>query len=158
SHALPRRLTAEQILDTVSQATGIRENFRARFGAQAVALLVGGARAGQLPDRNLTAEMLDLFGRPRGESNCACERNEEASMTQALHLINGKSLHDRLASPNGRATLLARRPNATDAQIIEELYLTLLCRQPTAREMELMQKHFAETMDKVKASQDVLWV
>src|SRR5262249_40028354 len=30
SHALPRRLSAEQLLDTISLATGIRENFTAR--------------------------------------------------------------------------------------------------------------------------------
>src|SRR5262249_55670031 len=71
SHALPRRLSAEQLLDTLSQATGIRENFISRFpgdfGARTVALPAGGLRAPQLPDKQLTAPMLDLFGRPKGE-------------------------------------------------------------------------------------------
>lgn len=159
SHALPRRLSAEQLLDTLSQATGIGENFVARYaGAGTVAMPVGGLRAGQLPDRQLTAEMLELFGRPKGESSCACERHEEASMTQALHLINGKSVSSRVADPGGRVAKLVQTPKITDAQIIEELYLAALCRLPDAGEMELMKKHFAAGGDKLKAAQDAMWV
>jgi hypothetical protein len=158
SHALPRRLSAEQLLDTLSQATGIRENFRSRYGEQTVAQPSGGLRAGQLPDRMLTAEMLDLFGRPRGESTCACERHEEASMTQALHLINGKSLATRLANPGGRLAKVLAVPKVTDQQIIEELYLTVLCRLPRPEELDLVSKHFAASGDRPKAAQDAMWV
>jgi hypothetical protein len=159
SHAIPRRLSAEQLLDTLGQATGIRENFSSRYiGAGTVALPVGGVRAGQLPDRQLTAEMLELFGRPKGESTCACERHEEASMTQALHLINGKSVADRLESANGRLAQLVQRPKITDVEIIEELYLVVLCRLPEPKEMETMLKHFAASGNRLKAAQDVMWV
>jgi hypothetical protein len=159
SHAIPRRLSAEQLLDTLSQATGIRENFASRYiGAGTVALPVGGVRAGQLPDRQLTAEMLELFGRPKGESTCACERHEEASMTQALHLINGKSVADRLESANGRLAQLVQRPKITDVEIIEELYLLVLCRLPEPKEMDTMLRHFASSGNRLKAAQDVMWV
>jgi hypothetical protein len=159
SHALPRRLSAEQLLDTLSRATGVRETFSARYiGAGTVALPVGGVRAGALPDRQLTAEMLELFGRPKGESSCACERHEEASMTQALHLINGKSVSRRLADPNGRVARLVKTPKITDAQVIAELYLTVLCRPPEAKEVALWQKHFAAGGDRLKAAQDLMWV
>ncbi|MBL8793508.1 MAG: DUF1553 domain-containing protein [Planctomycetia bacterium] len=158
SRALPRRLSAEQLLDTLTQATGVRENFRSRYGEATVAQPNGGLRAGQLPDRMLTAEMLDLFGRPRGESTCACERHEEASMTQALHLINGKSLGTRLASPNGRLAKVLATPNITTEKIVEELYLIVLCRMPKANELELLTKHFQASADRTKAAQDAMWV
>jgi hypothetical protein len=158
SHYLPRRLSAEQLLDTVSQVTGVRESFRSRYGEQTVAQPAGGLRAGQIPDRMLTAEMLDLFGRPRGESSCACERHEEASMTQALHLINGKSLATRLANPAGRLAKVLQTPKITDEQIIEDLYLTVLCRQPRPEEVQLMLKHFTAVGDRAKAAQDGMWV
>jgi hypothetical protein len=158
SHYVPKRLSAEQLLDTLSQATGVRESFFSRFGAGAVAQPVGGLRATQLPDRALTAETLELFGRPRGESSCACERNDEASMTQALHLINGKSLADRLANPGGRVAQLVARPKVTNEQILDELYLAVLCRLPRDNERTVMMKHLAATNDKLKAAQDVMWV
>jgi hypothetical protein len=159
SHALPRRLSAEQLLDTLGQVTGIPENFAPRYaGAGTVALPAGGVRAGQLPDRQLTAEMLELFGRPKGETSCSCERHEEASMTQALHLINGKSVADRLANPAGRVAKLVQTPGVSEDEIVEELYLAVLCRLPRANEKELMRKHFAASGDKLKAAQDVTWV
>lgn len=159
SHRLPRRLSAEQLLDTLSQATGIRQTFRSRYGEGTIALPATGIRASQLPDKQLTAETLDLFGRPRGESSCACERHEEASMTQALHLINGKSVVDRVQSPNSNLARLVQRPKISDEQIIEELYLLALCRLPNDRERDLMKAHFAEAeKDKLKAAQDALWV
>jgi hypothetical protein len=158
SHALPRRLSAEQLFDTLSQVTGIRDNFQARLGSNGtVAMPNGGLRAGQLPDRQLTAEMLDLFGRPRGESSCACERHEEASMTQALHLINGKGVANRLSAPNSKLAQLLQQ-KLTDDQLCEELYLLVLCRLPKATEVEVLRKHFADSKDRTKAAQDVMWV
>jgi hypothetical protein len=159
SHRLPRRLSAEQLLDTLSQATGIKQGFRSRYGEATIALPANGVRAGQLPDKQLTAETLDLFGRPRGESSCACERHEEASMTQALHLINGKSVVERIQNPGNAIAKIVQRPKIADEQIIEELYLLALCRTPNAKEVEVMKKHFtAAGNDKLKAAQDALWV
>jgi hypothetical protein len=158
SHALPRRLTAEQLLDTLGQITGVRETFRSRIAGQGtVALPVGGLRAVQLPDRMLTAELLDLFGRPRGESTCACERNEEASLTQALHLINGTAITNRIADSNGKLARLIRTPGLTDDRMIEELYLQILCRFPTPAERALVRKHLARTKDRQAAAQDIVW-
>lgn len=157
SHYLPRRLSAEQLFDTLSQVTGIRDNFTARVGSQGtIAMPSGGLRAGQLPDRQLTAEMLDLFGRPRGESSCSCERHEEASMTQALHLINGKGMAARVAAPNGKLSQLLQQ-KLTDEQLVEELYLLILCRLPKPNEIELLKKHFTDTNDRIRAAQDVMW-
>ena len=159
SHAQPRRLSAEQLLDTVSQATGLRENFRVRFGATgSVSLPSPGVRAGQLPDRQLTADMLELFGRPRGESSCACERQDDASMTQALHLINGKSIADRLANPGGNLARLLEKPKITDDEVIEEIYLAVLCRLPRADERAIMQQYFpGRDKDRPGAAQDGMW-
>ncbi|MFO0968714.1 MAG: DUF1549 and DUF1553 domain-containing protein [Gemmataceae bacterium] len=159
SHAVPRRLTAEQVLDTLSQVTGIRENFRSRFGEATVALPAGGVRAGALPDRQLTAELLDIFGRPRGESSCSCERVDEISLTLALHLINGQSVARRLADPNGALAKLLADKKMTDPLLIDELYLNVLCRPPSPEERAIFERHFATAgaMGRQQAAQDALW-
>lgn len=158
SHRLPRRLSAEQLLDTLSQATGIPQGYRSRYGEQTIALPTGGVRAGQLPDKQLTAETLDLFGRPKGESSCACERHEEASMTQALHLINGTSVIERIQSPSGNVARMVQKPNASAEEMIEELYLLTLCRPPSARETETMKKHFLAAEEVENREVDVAYV
>ncbi len=158
SHAVPRRLSAEQLLDTIGQITGSRETFRSRVpGAATVALPVGGVRASQLPDRNLTAEMLDLFGRPRADSSCTCERTEEASLIHALHLINGASLSKRLSDPNSPAARLVKTAGITDQQLIEELYLLALSRLPSDREKGLLGQHLARNGNRQAGAEDILW-
>jgi len=154
----PRRLSAEQLLDALSQITGVRETFRSRIpGAATVALPVGGLRGSQLPDRNMTADLLDLFGRPRGESSCSCERHDEASMTQALHLINGAPLLKRVSDPNGNLARLVKTAGIKEEAIIEELYLRILGRLPRPAEVALMQRHFVLVRERMSAVEDLAW-
>jgi hypothetical protein len=84
-------------------------------------------------------------------------------MTQALHLINGKSLSDRIASPGGKVARILATPKITDKQVVEELYLLVLCRMPKENELELMVKHFEtnatdKAAGRAKAAQDIMWV
>src|SRR5262249_35356945 len=74
SHAQPRRLTAEQLMDAVELAAGSRPKFPEvpeDFSAQ------------QLPDPHVGKDgFLDLFGRPQRESSCECERRSDLSLPQ----------------------------------------------------------------------------
>ena len=61
--------------------------------------------ASQVPDPHVGKDgFLDLFGRPSRESACECERRSDLSLPQALNLINGKTISDAVADPNGRVT------------------------------------------------------
>jgi hypothetical protein len=113
-------------------------------------------RAGQLPDRQLTAEMLELFGRSRGRVPVPARAHEEASMTQALHLINGKSVTSRLASPNSKLASWCRRRRSPTSRSSRNFTCPscVECRDRTSR---LMRKHLTATGDRLKA-QDVMWV
>ncbi|GDY22482.1 surface protein [Verrucomicrobiota bacterium] len=148
SHAIPRRLPAEALLDSLVQATGVKENFS---GAPA------GFTAAQLPDANVQSPFLSLFGKPQRMEACECERDLGANMLQALHFINGKSILDRVASGSGRpALLLAQKP--TDEQLIEQLYLWSLARRPAAAEIAAAKKFLATYADKrAEAAQDFMW-
>ncbi len=112
SHAIPRRVPAEALLDSLVQATGVPENIG---GAPA------GFRAAQLPDANVTSDFLHLFGKPQRMEACECERDNDSNMMQALHFINGKSILGRVQNPAARATLLARQ-KLNDRELVTELY------------------------------------
>jgi hypothetical protein len=116
-----RRLTAEQLLDAVCQVTGVPE----KFNGYPI-----GTRAAQLPDTRVGSYFLDVFGRPPRQITCDCERAQEPNMAQALHLINGPGVNQKISSNDGRvAKLLAAKKN--DAEIIQELYLTCFGRPPS---------------------------
>ncbi len=148
SHAIPRRLPAEALLDSLVQATGVKENFG---GAPA------GFTAAQLPDGNVQSTFLGLFGKPQRTEACECERDLGSNMLQALHFINGQSILNRVTNPTGRpALLLQKKP--TDEELVEQLYLWSLARRPSAHERELAAKFFAGYAEKhAEAAQDFMW-
>ena len=78
----------------------------------------------QLPDVYVDSYFLEAFGKPDRLITCECERSNEPSMTQVLHLYNGDTVNKKLAAPGSRG---ARRwPKTDNAKIVEELYLAAL--------------------------------
>jgi hypothetical protein len=147
SRAIPRRLPAESLLDSLVQATGVPEAFP---GAPA------GFTAKQLPDANIQSEFLSLFGKPQRMEACECERDDGSNMLQALHFINGKSILSRVTNANGRVARLLKEPD--DAKFVAELYLWSLARLPRDEELELGKTFIKSYGDKrTEAAQDLMW-
>ncbi|MDB6169153.1 MAG: hypothetical protein JWM88_2017, partial [Verrucomicrobia bacterium] len=149
SRAIPRRLPAEAMLDSLVQATAVKENFGGGIPA--------GFTAAQLPDGNVTSPFLGLFGKPQRMEACECERDLGTNMLQALNFINGQSILNRVTSAAGRpALLLAKKPS--DDELIDQLYLWSLARRPVPTERELAVKFIAGYGDKrAEAAQDLMW-
>jgi hypothetical protein len=147
SHCYPKLLPAEVLLDAISQATGVPERF---------AGLPSGTRAVQLPDGEVNHVFLKTFGQPARELACECERESESNLAQALQLINGPTIHQKLREPNNRiGQLLAK--NLSPQQIVEELYLSTLSRRPEPSEVQAALQHVQNSSDKRRAWEDVHW-
>jgi hypothetical protein len=125
SRYYPRRLKAEVLLDAISQATGVPTLFKDQ---------PAGTRALQLPDSNIESYFLSTFGRPDRVITCECERSDEPSMTQVLHLYNGKTLNAKLQAKENRISQLLKT-GMSDEQLIESAYLEVLARQPSGHEV-----------------------
>lgn len=147
SHANTRLLTAEQLLDAICAVTSVPESFP---GAPV------GTRATELSEPPADNYFLKIFGQPQREMACQCERSSESNLSQALQMINGPVVHNKLRDANGRiAKLLAA--NKTDDEIINELYLSALSRTPVAAELDAAKKHLANTMDRKLGMEDIGW-
>jgi hypothetical protein len=166
SHYLIRRLPAEVILDAYSQVTGVPTRFdllKLGLGRQAITptnLYPMGVRAQQLPDVHIVSPFLDAFGRPERMQTCSCERTEDASVGQALHLNNGQTLNDKLRAKN---SLVARwiDEKSTDENVIADLFLRALSRPPTSAERDRLTGLLAEAkkagIDRREALEDLAW-
>lgn len=155
SRCTPRRLKAEVLLDAVSQVTGVPTPFKDESTKKD---LPAGTRAMQLRDSSIASYFLETFGRPERILTCACERTDEPSMTQVLHLANGKTLLEKLESNDGRiAKLIA--DNAPPNEIIETLYLSALSRFPTPDEAAKLAAVLAETPAEEQRAviEDLFW-
>lgn len=149
SHAYPRRLKAEVLLDAISQVTGSPTVFK----DQPV-----GTRALQLPDSSVASYFLDAFGRPERLLTCTCERSDEPSMTQVLHLTNGKTIQEKVEAKDGRIAQLISEA-APPGEIVEVAYLAALSRLPTESERARVSGIFNETPDAEKRQviEDLFW-
>jgi hypothetical protein len=116
-----------------------------------------GTRALQLPDSLVVSNFLDAFGRPERSQTCSCERSQDASVGQALHLNNGKTLNDKLRSKGSRVEKWLK---LKDDEIVKQLYLSALCREPTAKELTsltAMLKEAAAESSRREAVEDLVW-
>jgi hypothetical protein len=148
SHAVPRRLGAEELLDALSLAAGSRPTFPE---------VPPDTRAEEFPDPHVGRDgFLDVFGRPARESSCECERRSDISLPQALNLVNGRTIGDAIADPKGRVAKLILA-GASDRAIVEDLYLGALNRYPTAKEYDAALSFLRSGESHAAWAQDLLW-
>ena len=128
SHALARRLPAEVLYDAIHRATGSKSRLP---GARAVRLLDSNNE--QFP---ADSEFLKAFGKPPRESACECERAGGMMLGPVLNLVNGPVIGEALKDPNNFINKLVAS-QMDDARVIEEIYLSILNRKPTATDVAL---------------------
>jgi len=128
SRFYPKRLSAEVLFDAVNEVTMAE----ARFDG-----LPPGTRAVRLPDNSFNASsyFLTVFGRPESSSACECERSQDASLAQSLHLLNSKDLQQKIASDQGRGARLAADSERSDEAKLRELYRAAYGREMTSAEL-----------------------
>jgi len=146
AHAQVRRLRAETLLDVVSDVTNQPEKLRG---------LPLGARAVEIADGTTTNYFLTTFGRAMRESVCSCEVVLEPSLSQALHLLNGETVHAKILNGNVVGTLL--QEGKQPAEIIEILYLRCLVRTPTAEEVQVLLASLEGQPDPKPVLEDIFW-
>ena len=147
SHALPRRLTAEQMYDALMVATGAPRNLPG---------VPAGFRAAQLPDPQVDVSFLDMFGRAPRESPCECERSSEVSLAQTLNLINGETVSSSIIHPQGLIAKLAEG-KVDNQKVVEEVFLSVVSRYPTEAEAQSALAYVSQVGNTQEAAQDLMW-
>ena len=122
AHANLRRIKAENLLDVISEVTETQDKFQG---------LPKGARAVQIADGTTSSYFLTTFGRATRETVCSCEVKMEPTLSQALHLINGRTVNTKLKE-GGVAKKLAEA-KAPPEEAVANLYIRCLARRPDAR-------------------------
>ena len=151
SRALPRPLDAEVLLDAISHATGVEEQFDNWMGGKEPP----GTRAIQFvfPD-TIPSQFLDLYGRPSWLM--VPQRKVDANLGQGLHLLAGGTYTAKLSQEGSRIDRLLKS-GASNQEIIEELYLAALSRYPTALERDQLETVIAQRSSRREALEDFLW-
>ena len=155
-----RRLDAEEVHDAVLKATGVGVTYtlRNRFDGT-IAFQINWAM--QLPDtiepnnNRQSKAFLDSF--IRGDRDIK-PRSIEPSIQQALNLMNNSFVMSRIHQNNAGSNvskLLANQALSSD-QIITQLYLNTLSRNPTQDELNALAPLFASTSRR-EATETIQW-
>ena len=163
SHYLLRRLSAEVVLDAYSQITGVATPFKevnvgASGGTAETKQYPPGTRALQLPDNLVASRFLDAFGRPERQQTCSCERQQDSSVSQALHLNNGQTLNDKLRDKQCRIEQWLKE-SVSDEEAIRRVFMAALSREPKASELARFKALLAEdkNANRREALEDLCW-
>ncbi|KAF0170476.1 MAG: hypothetical protein FD161_4623 [Limisphaerales bacterium] len=161
SRYYPKRLSAEVLFDAINTVTKSEASW---------ANLPAGTRAVQLPDNsyNSSSYFLQVFGRPDSASACSCERSQDASLAQSLHLLNSKDIQAKLTAEKGRAAVLADDDKRPDEAKVNELYLWAFSRQVESSEATTAKEHIEKKVTKApdadakkkakrEAYEDIVW-
>ncbi|MAS95097.1 MAG: cell surface protein [Verrucomicrobiales bacterium] len=145
-----RRQRAEVMLDTITQVTDTKNKFKG---------LPLGARAVQIADGGTTDYFLTTFGRATRETVCSCEVKMDPSLSQALHLMNGPTVTQKIESGGLVKELIAEKKTAEE--IIDEIYIRCFTRKPTAEEKKQLMGQYKAVGDDKKQQEmvlnDVFW-
>jgi hypothetical protein len=146
SHYYARRLPAEVMLDAVSAATDVPDEFKG---------YPTGTRAVQLPEPGVASYFLTLFGRSDRVTACACERMGEVTLPQLLHLQNGDELPKKIRSAEGRLATLLK--NKDDGEVIDLIFWATVTRQPRAEELKTIRESLAAGDSREEVYRDLFW-
>jgi len=135
-----RRLTAEQLLDSIHKATS--KNWDANK---------------RLYRENKSSELTRALGRPASRNEISTGRPDDVAVVQSLELLNGTELYrfvysgeilDELASESDRK------------KVLQEIYWAVLNRAPTRKETDLGLNYLKKNLPVNNATEplgDILW-
>ena len=110
----------------------------------------------QIADGRTSNYFLTTFGRATRETVCSCEVKMEPNLSQALHLLNGRTVTEKVQ--NGGVVKRLMKEKKPPEQIVEELYARCLSRKPTAEEAARLSVAINEAgADKEAVLNDVFW-
>lgn len=146
AHSRVRRIKSENLLDCISQVTETKDKF---------AGLPLGARATQIADGVTSTYFLTTFGRSPRQTVCSCDVKADPTLSQALHLLNGETAHEKIRAGGVVKRLLDAGKSPTE--IIDIVYVRCLSRHPTPAETERLVALVAAAPDPNQGLEDVFW-
>lgn len=157
SHAMIRRLSAEQLADSFRQVLGANLEFSG-YPAHTRTAQLAGVRAFRRRESGPSSgdALLTMFGKPPRLQACECERADDPTLSQTFQLVSGPILNDLLARPDNRLRDWLESKADADT-LIDDLFWTVLNRAPLPTELAAAKKHLASSDNRRANLEDVVW-
>lgn len=154
SRAVPRRLPAEVVYDSVKQALASADT------ADQVRTDLTRRAIGELSMRLAGTYAMQVFGKPDRAVNCDCERVNQPTLLQSVFLQNDPLMDQRLQESGWLEELSQQESGGGKldvSKLVHEAWLRTLSRPPTDAELARAMEHFATTDSTIDGLRDLLW-
>ncbi|MFM7055606.1 MAG: DUF1549 and DUF1553 domain-containing protein [Planctomycetota bacterium] len=157
SHATPRRLTAEQLLDAFSHVLQTPVRFSG-LPPGPLAVQISGVRTGghRYSRPEAGDRFLALFGKPGRLLTCECERSAETTLAQTMELVGGEVLPELLKHPGSLIESTLNSPDS-NTSFLDHLWWTALARAPSDAEHAAMLQYLQQAPARRQALEDITW-
>jgi hypothetical protein len=109
----------------------------------------------QIADGRTANYFLTTFGRSARDTVCACEATTEPTLSQALHMLNGNTIQNKVTQGGLIKKLLEAKQDP--AEVIETIYIRSLARKPTPDESERLLAVVQQAPNPQQGLEDVFW-
>jgi hypothetical protein len=155
SRAVPRRMPAEVVYDSVKQSLAGSDK------ADEVRTDLTRRAIGELSMRLAGTYAMQVFGKPDRVVNCDCERVNQPTLLQSIFLQNDPLIDQRLQD-SGWLEEISQQQESTGnqldtEQLIETAWLRTLSRLPTPPEKTRALEHLATADSMTDGLRDLLW-
>jgi hypothetical protein len=143
------------LIDALNQITGTTEKYSSAI-PEPFTFIPEDQRSIALADGSITSSFLEMFGRSARDTGLESERNNRPTAAQRLHLLNSSHIQRKIEQGPGLRSLLQskRKP----AEVVTELYLTILSRFPTDEELKTVQAYSPQGASRGReAAVDLAW-
>ena len=154
SRAIPRRMPAEIVYDSIKQAlagTDKLDEVRTDLTRRAI---------GHLSMRLAGTYAMRVFGKPDRAVNCDCERVNQPTLLQSVFLQNDPLVEQRLEESGWIREIaeVESTGSALDrAQLVRTAWLRTVSRPPTTEESTRALEHLAVAPSVTDGLRDLLW-
>jgi uncharacterized protein DUF1553/uncharacterized protein DUF1549 len=152
-----RRLTAEELFDAVSQATGVFPEIPISGTGIKVKYVMQTRSPEDIRGGELT-EIWRFLGSFGQDNRSRTIKSLKGNIVQSSLLLNSKVIKERVrAKPGGRIRkLLDQEPPLSNEQLVDDLFLGTLSRFPAAEEKQLAIRQIQEY--RTQGVEDLMWV
>ena len=146
--AVPTRLRSDQIYNAITQV----------LGTPGIGNMAGGRRRGMLGERGDRLDPAQVaFGQLFGFDPSTPQADLLGNVPQALFMMNSAQIANLTRGTGYTRLGTILREFADDRDALQELYLLVFCRVPSARELEITREFIQETGNRATAYEDVMW-
>ena len=149
-----RRLEAEVLIDAVNKVTGTADLYTSAI-PEPYSYIPHDMAAIAIADGSISSPFLTLFGRSARATGMASERINRLVPSQWLHMLNSGHIRQKIEQGPKLKTLF--RSGRKPAEIVEELYLTILSRRPTQEELKTVAEYVKSSGSRAQSSIDIAW-